>query len=58
MEQAGEEVRTAPIASRDTSVDMTRKKTPAPKKQQPEKGESNCRVHLEYQNTRKSTSRR
>lgn len=35
MEQAGEEVRTAPIASRDTSVDMTRKKTPAPKSGNP-----------------------
>jgi hypothetical protein len=31
MEQAGEEVRTAPITSRDTSVDITRKRAPTPK---------------------------
>jgi tetratricopeptide (TPR) repeat protein len=37
MEQAGEEVRTTPITSRDTSVDITRKKTPALKSSSPRK---------------------
>jgi hypothetical protein len=35
MKPVGEEVRTAPITSRDISVDMTRKKTPTPKSSNP-----------------------